>query len=280
MGAIMISICPIFVKLSSADATFAAFYRMLFGAICLFIIAAVKGESLWQGWRPLLWAGISGVFLSTDLVFWHTSIKIIGPGLATILGNFQVFILVLVGLLHYQEKVRWYFYLALPLAIIGLYLLVGIDPQQITPDYIKGVICGLATAIFYGFFVVALRKSQALPKKLQPMSNMAWLSLISCGYLLIVAKFEQQPFLIPDLHNLLLLFAYGLFGQVIGWLLISYGLPLVPVSLAGFYILLQPSLAFIWDVVFLQRPLTLNIVLGAIMIFAGVYLSTASRVKD
>ena len=41
----------------------------------------------------------AGVFFSLDLWFWHRSIIYIGPGLSTLLANFQVFILMLVGIL-------------------------------------------------------------------------------------------------------------------------------------------------------------------------------------
>jgi hypothetical protein len=40
-----------------------------------------------------------GLFFALDLFCWHASILHIGPGLATIIDNFQVFVLTTVGIL-------------------------------------------------------------------------------------------------------------------------------------------------------------------------------------
>ncbi|CAO0819765.1 hypothetical protein DFAR_1110035 [Desulfarculales bacterium] len=47
--------------------------------------------------------------------------------------------------------------------------------------------------------------------------------------------------------------SYGLCGQVLGWALISRGLPRTSGSLGGLLLLLQPTFAFIWDVLFFVR---------------------------
>ena len=90
-GAVMISFSGVWVKVADVAPTVSAFYRVLFGGLFLLAAACWKREITWKGWQRL-WLGLfCGLFLALDLFFWHKSILYIGPGLATILGNFQVF---------------------------------------------------------------------------------------------------------------------------------------------------------------------------------------------
>ncbi|AQU99736.1 hypothetical protein B2D07_02380 [Desulfococcus multivorans] len=64
-----------------------------------------------------------------------------------------------------------------------------------------------------------------------------------------------ESFAIPDLQIGMSLVALGLMSQTVGWLIITHSLPCIPAGIAGLMILLQPSLAFVWDVIFLTaRP--------------------------
>ncbi len=57
-------------------------------------------------------------------------------------------------------------------------------------------------------------------------------------------------------------------------MLITRGLPHVQAGTAGLLILLQPTLAFVWDIVFFARPTTLVDVAGAVLALGAIYLGT------
>ena len=90
-GAVMISFSPVYVKLAHVGPITAGFYRMLFGGILLSAIVWIRGERLSHGPRSVLVALAGSIFLALDTSFWHWSIRYVGPGLATLLANFQVF---------------------------------------------------------------------------------------------------------------------------------------------------------------------------------------------
>ncbi|MGD9181229.1 MAG: hypothetical protein PVG15_07145 [Desulfobacterales bacterium] len=48
-------------------------------------------------------------------------------------------------------------------------------------------------------------------------------------------------------------------------------------SLSGLVLLLQPALAFVWDVLFFQRPTTLVNWLGVVVASAAIYFGMAGR---
>jgi drug/metabolite transporter (DMT)-like permease len=83
-----------------------------------------------------------------------------------------------------------------------------------------------------------------------------------------------DTFKIPDLQSLFALAALGLFSQVIGWILITNALPKIQASLSGFILLLQPALAFVWDVLLFQRPTSLVNWAGVFIVLIAIYLGS------
>ena len=71
--------------------------------------------------------------------------------------------------------------------------------------------------------------------------------------------------------------AYGIVCQALGWLMISWGLTRVAASRAGLILVLQPMLAFVWDVVIFSRPTGLRDAAGAAIAGLAIWLGTTSR---
>ena len=121
----------------------AGFYRVLIGGLILLILSVIKREVLWKGWPSFRLVALGGVLFALDLTLWHRSIDYVGPGLATILGNFQVFFLALFGVLFIGEKFNWKFLLALPLAMLGIVMIVWGEWESLGTDYKTGVFLGI-----------------------------------------------------------------------------------------------------------------------------------------
>ena len=268
----MISFSGVWVKVSHVPPTVSAFYRVLFGGMFLLTAAYWKKEITWKGWYRLLLGFLCGIFLSLDLFFWHKSIHYIGPGLATILGNFQVFLLAGLGVLFMGEKVSAKFFFAILTAILGLFLVVGIQWNQLESQYKTGVYLGLATAVAYTAFLLALRKLQSGQTETITFYGMTLVSFTTAFFLGIEAVYSSDAFVIPDIQSWSALVLLGLTTQAIGWILISNALPRIRASLAGLILLLQPSLAFVWDVLLFQRETSPVNWIGVIMAIAAIYL--------
>ena len=102
----------------------------------------------------------------------------------------------------------------------------------------------------------------------------AVISIVSALLLGSSAWVQNDPFAIPDLQSIFSLVAYGLFSQVIGWVLITRGLTRLRSSLVGLLILLQPALSFTWDILFFHRETDLFGVVGAVLSLTAIYLGT------
>jgi drug/metabolite transporter (DMT)-like permease len=101
---------------------------------------------------------------------------------------------------------------------------------------------------------------------------------ISCAFFLGLKMLHAgDSFAIPNYQSLSALLGLGLFSQTIGWVLIAYALPKMRASHAGLILLLQPSLAFIWDVLLFNRPTdTLNWI-GLIITLAAIYMGLTGK---
>ena len=273
-GAMSLSFGSVFVNVASAGPAIAGFYRMLVGGFILLIICLLKGETLWKGWHPFRIAALAGLFFWIDLTLWHRSIEYVGPGLATILGNCQVFFLAILAVLVLKEKFSWRIVLAVPLAMLGIFMIVYGDWGGQGGDYNKGVWFGLCTAVFYAIFVLTLRKSQSIEDGLSPIANITMVSLIAMIFMGLEGIWQGQSFVIPDVSTGWALLGYGVVGQVIGWVWITRGLRSTPASLTGLILLLQPALAFVWDILFFARPTDGVDYLGAGIALVAIYFGT------
>lgn len=279
LGAMMISFSAVWVKLAHVPPTVSAFYRVFFGGVFLMTILLARREKLWRGWHCLRLSLLAAIFFALDLYTWHRSIAYVGPGLATILGNFEVFLVPAVGLLLFGERLTLRFVLSVPLAVAGLFMIVGLRWEQLSPDYRVGIYYGLSTALFYTGFLIALRKLQSHASKPSPALSLMVVSFSTALYLALEMVRTGESFLIPDLQSGLSLVALGLMCQTLGWLLITRSLPWIPAAIAGLILLLQPALSFIWDVLFFSRATPTVAWVGVILALSAIYMGATSGRK-
>ncbi|MBI4800078.1 MAG: DMT family transporter [Desulfarculus sp.] len=271
-GASMISFSAVFVKLALVGPTTAGFYRMLFGGLLLAGLLLASRQPLRIERRHLVSCLACAVFFALDLSFWHRCIHLLGPGLATILSNFQVFFLAGFGAAFLGERLCARLLLAIPLAMAGLFLLVGLHKGGLGREYVAGLVYGLLTALAYAAYIITLRRLQHEQPAAAATAHVTIISLICAAILGVEALLQGESLAITDLRSLAALTGYGLCGQVLGWALISRGLPRTPASLGGLLLLLQPTLAFIWDMLFFARATDGLELAGAGLTLAAIYL--------
>lgn len=279
-GAAAISTTSLFVKFAHVGPTLSAFYRMAFGGGMLLIGLVALGR--WQRvrWTDVGWLLIPAIAFAVDLMLWHRSILYVGPGLATLLGNFQVFLMALAGFALYREQLGWHFLAGVALAFLGLYLLVGLDWSSVGAQYQLGVILGFVTGVAYAVYMLSTRHAQRSGHvRLAPAQLLCVSSLLCAGVLAIAALVEGDSFVLPDARAWTSLLGLAFFGQVLGWVLLTRAMPQLPASLIGLLLLLQPALSFVFDVILFARPTRatdwIGVALSLVGIFVGSYRKPA-----
>ena len=272
IGAVLISFSAVFVKLVSVPPTASGFYRVFFGGLILLGVMLFRRESLWLRPRAFGLLSLAAFFFALDLFLWHRSILYVGPGVATLLANFQVFVLAGVGVLFLKERLTLPQWAAIVLAMAGLALLVGADWAHLPPLYHYGVILALLAAVSYAGYLLSLRSSRAGGGS--SYAAITVVSLVTAAMLAVCMLVEGVSFAIPTASDAFWLVLYGLVPQVLGWVLISNSMSSVGASQVGLILLLQPACAFIWDGVFFGRHFSAVEISGAVIALVAIYLGT------
>lgn len=280
VGATLISFSPVWVKLAAVSPTTSGFYRLAIGGAALALVLAVSGRQLQlsrRAWQILV---VAAIFFALDIWFFHASIIIVGPGLATLLSNFQVFFMMLAGMLFLGQRPHLLQLIAIPLALFGLGLIVGFDWSALSSNYRSGVILGLLAALFYAGYMLLMRAARRDSSDPLPVREVAVISIGSAMLLGITAFAEGESLAIPSLIDAVWLFNYGVFSQCLGLLLIASSLRLVTTTEVGIALLLQPILSFAWDVLFFDRSLAGIELVGAALTLFAIYLGSRSISKQ
>ncbi|MFW2405211.1 MAG: DMT family transporter, partial [Gammaproteobacteria bacterium] len=226
-GAMLISLSPVWVKLVGVSPTVSGFYRVLIGggALALYLIMTRRRLDFSRTAAAILM--VSALFFALDLWFWHRSIVYVGPGLATLLGNFQVFFMMLAGVLFLQQRPSGRQLVAVPLALLGLTLIVGLEWDALSPNYRLGIVFGLLTAVMYAGYLLTLREARTRSNYRVPTREVAAVSLATALLLGVAAVTEGESLAIPTLADAGWLVSYGILSHCLGWLLIAASLPRV-----------------------------------------------------
>lgn len=279
VGAALISTTSIFVRYANVAPTVSAFYRTAFGGVILLFGLLAFGRWRRLQTRDLVWLLLPAFLFALDLSIWHRSIHDIGPGLATLLGNFQVFVMALAGVWFFHERLGWRFLAGLGLALFGLWLLVGLDWSHASSDYRRGVILGIVTGIAYAGYMLATRYVQNGRIGLDSAQQLCVTSLLCALILALTVLVEGESFSIPDGQSWGALLGLGVVGQVLGWLLLVRAIPQLPPSLIGLLLLLQPSLSFVLDVLLFQRPTVAFDWIGVTLSLFGIFIGTSRKAR-
>ncbi len=276
LGAVMISFSGVFVLLVEIGPVGSAFWRVMLGGCMLLLWLLVKRKRVIPRGRSLFWLVIAGFAFAADLYAWHQSIVYVGVGLATLLGNFQVFVMAAAAVFLFRERMTRLQLVAIPLAIVGLYLIVGLDWDSLDSNSRAGVYFGLATAVAYAAYMLSLRQARWAAPERDAAADLCVASFFSAFFLYGAIRLTGDSLEIGSLSDLGWLSAYAFVGQVLGWLLISSSLPYVPTVHIGLALLLQPTLSYVWGVVIFGRTVSGVEVLGAAIAILAIYLGSKS----
>jgi drug/metabolite transporter (DMT)-like permease len=271
-GAALLSTTSIFVALAQVPPTISAFYRMLFGGMLLLVWTALSGQ-----WRPVsrrdtLLLVLPAAGFAADLILWHRSILWIGPGVATLLANGQVFLMALVGFVLYREWMGRWFIPGMLMTVAGLWLLVGVNWSLFDAQHRLGVWFGLASGVAYTLYLLSFRRALQGQTSLPAAQFLGLMSLLCAALLGLWAWGEGESFALLTPRSWMSLLSLAFVGQLLAWLLMVRSMPMLPASLVGLLLLLQPALAFVMDVVLFHRSTTAQDWGGLALALGGILL--------
>jgi len=274
-GAAIVSLSGVWVRLADVEPARSAFLRNAYAVPALVVLLFLerrrqrtRGSRPASLWQP--WALAAGALWAADLTLWHAAIGILGAGLGTVLPSVQVVVVGLAAVLLLRERPRPAFWVALPLVVVALAGL-GLTGRSVEPDgsVPLGVGLGAGVAVVYAVALLLLRRARAADPGGSGVLALLWLSLggaVGAGAA-AAATGGVGPAGWPA-DGWLVLLALG--SQVVGWLLLTSSMHLLPALATSVALLLQPTLAVVWGVVLLGEPIGGTQVAFAVLLLLGV----------
>ena len=273
-GAVGIAFAPIFVRLSEVGPSATAFYRLFLALPVVWVwMQWERGES--GGDQPRahgrgsVLLAVAGVLFTVDLALWHWSIRLTTVANATLFANFAPIFVALGARVFLGERIRPSFFVALPLALAGAAMVVGVS-RSLTGRHVLGDGLALGAAVFYGGYMLAVK---ILRRRFSTATLLAWSGLVSSAGLLAVAWFSGEKLAPADLRGWGVLIGLALVSQVAGQGLIAYAFAHLPASFSSLSLLVQPAVAALLAWIILGEPLRPQQVAGGLVILGGIFIA-------
>ncbi len=273
-AAVGISFAAILFVLSDASPSTATVFRCLYALPLLWLL--MRREDAAYGRRPRSarrWAFLAGVFFAGDLLLFHHAILLMGAGLATVIVNVQVVIVMIAAWFIWHERPGLAQVVAVPIALGGIVLISGVlSADAYGDDPFLGTLLGILTAVCYAGYLLLLRKGRDRSRAAGPIFD----STVACLLTALVAGLvvgDLDP--LPPLPTQVWLLLLALTAQVAGQVMIAVALPRLPAATTSLILLIQPVLATIFAMLILAEAPSAAQLVGVVLVIGGVLLGSS-----
>ena len=273
LGGCLLGVAPVIVKALAFPADVSAFFRVALAAP-LFLVWAFAGGKR----RPARMAKtgstaglyiLAALFFAADLATMHYAIGATSVAVATLFTNCAPFFVGLFGLLGLTARPGLAFWRALPIALIGIALLIGVSGASAVGTVAGDAIALVAAALYAAYLVTvkALRDRGARPADI--------MAVVCLGGAVILAPFyiaSGMP--LPETAaQWALLLALAIIGQAMGQGLVTVALQYLPVSSSSLALLAQPVIAALLSWRLLAEALSWLQIAGIALVLFSIYVS-------
>jgi len=268
LGAIAMGASVIFVRWADVGPYASAFWRVFLALP--FLWAWMRLEDRAEGVVALFSDRVvmlAGLFFTGDLFFWHLAILGTTVANATFLATTAPVWVALGASAVLSEAVGARALVGLALCILGGVALVG-ESYGFVPQRLWGDLYGVATAVFFGAYVLAVRAAR---DRHGAAAVMFASTAISSAILFLVALMLEPHLLPRSLGGAAALLALALISQVAGQGLLTVALGTLPATFSALVIFLEALAAAGFGWLLLGEALGLVQLLGGVLILVGIY---------
>ncbi|MBU2920966.1 DMT family transporter [Winogradskyella psychrotolerans] len=269
IGIICISIFPILVKLNLTPGLVSAFYRMAIASLFIVPYVLITKQFKVTSKKALGFSMICGVVFGLDVGVWNIAIQQSTATQATLLTNLSPVWVGVGAFLFLKDKPKQNFWMGTVVAIIGMVLLVGFD-LFLNFDFNIAFIFGVLSGMLYAVYMLL---SKTILEEMEVMTFMM-ISLLSSTIALGVLSYAfNEPFTGFSDAGWLVLVVQGVVCQLLAWLLISFATKHMRATRVSVSLLGQAVLASILAWWLLDEQVSLQMVIGGIVLLFGIRLT-------
>ena len=268
-GAVAMGASPVFVRWADVGPYASAFWRTGLALPFLWAWARYEGRNGPQSYaidRPTL---LAGLFFAGDLFFWHLSILATTVANATFLATMAPLFVALGAWLVLGQRIATRILVGLALCVLGGVALMG-NSYGFAPERLTGDIYGLATAVFFGAYILAIGAG----RDRNGAAQIVFLSTAITAACLFVIAILFEPHILPrSMQGAASLLALAVVAQVAGQGLLAIALGTLPATFSSLVIFLEAVAAAAFGWVLLGEALGLVQALGGLLILFGIWVA-------
>ncbi|WP_223700397.1 DMT family transporter [Sutcliffiella deserti] len=256
------------------------FWRCAFGAGTLLVLLAFQRklpELKKVPWFPVLLIALLNNALPWALI--AVSEMSISSSLASVVNATTPMWTILIGFTLFASKMEKTQWIGLGVGFFGILVLLELNIVQLFQDNLLGVGTMLGATICYGFGAHLSRKHlKNIPITIISFSTLALAGIISG---LMSLFFQPEAFLqLGSITVFFSLIGLGVFGSGVAYLLYYYMVKEGSAEFASLVTYIVPLTAMLWGSILLNEQITFSMLIGLVLIFSGVYLSSYKTKKQ
>lgn len=242
------------------------FYRYFFALLMLAVLMKVQGTGFAIQRQEVLPLAVMGLLFSSSSIFLFDSYNYMDAGIAsTILFVYPLMVALLMAL-FFHERLTWLTLGSISLAFVGISLLYkGGNGETLS---LFGVGCVLMSSLTYALYIIGVNRSSL---KEMPTARLTFYALLFGSIILLVRlRFGLDlPAVAAPIHWVYILLL-ALFPTIISLITMTLSVHYIgstPTAILG---ALEPVTALFFGVMVFNEQLTPRILLGILLILAGV----------
>jgi len=261
-----------------------SFYRNIVVIIILlpFVFYKIKiiFEIFKQNWKIIIFLSIFSVSIfNTFMNIALTTSSVISSSL---MPAFAPSMIIILSLIIYNSKISYLQFIGVIISFIGfINIIIRGDILNLgSLNFVVGDIWMLGCVSCWALYSVMIRK---IPKGIDNLSFLFLIFFIGNIFVLpfyIIESFINQSFAINEQNGFLLVLYCGIGPALISYLLWIKAIKIIGANNSGLFLNLIPIFSSLISIIFLKEKLELFHIVGALLIFTGIYLVIRKRDKN
>lgn len=249
--------------------------RAIIGSIALILFLLITGKRFdFRAVRGnLRWLIPSGMMLGLNWILLFEAYNYASVATATLCYYMAPVFLVLISPLVFKENLTVKKILCILAALLGMVFVSGVAESGLKGTDYRGILLGLGAAVLYTAVLVFNKRMGKVPSFDRVITQLIAAIPAMILYILLTGQMNGLTFTGSSIVWLLIA---GVIHTGLAYVLLYASLPLVSSQTAAILSYLDPMTAVPVSALFLKEPLTLPVVIGAILILGAAIISEVS----
>lgn len=273
IGILCISIFPTLVRLNLTPGLISAFYRMTFSILLLLPYVLFSKKFKMPSLKMIVLSLLCGVIFASDVAVWNIAIQESSATQASLLTNLSPVWVGILSFLFLPNKPKRNFWLGTLVAIFGMVTFVGFQ-FFVNLNFDRAFLLAVLSGMLYAVYLLV---SKNVLSKVDVLSFMTLSLIASSFYLGFVCWIANESFTGFSNTGWGVLVIQAVVCQLAAWLLISYATQNMRATRVSLSLLGQAILTAILAWLFLDEQITLQMIVGGIILLFGIRITFFER---